>query len=37
MWLLFFSIALPIAVGLLGLKIRLWSDQSDDQPPYMGF
>jgi hypothetical protein len=37
MWLLLFSIALPIAVGLLGLKIRLWSDQSDDQPPHMGF
>jgi hypothetical protein len=37
MWLLLFSIALPIAVGLLSLKIQLWSDQSDDQPPPMGF
>jgi hypothetical protein len=37
MWLLLFSIALPVAVGLLSLKIQLWSDQSDDQPPHMGF
>jgi hypothetical protein len=37
MWLLLCSIALPIAVGLLSLKIRLRSDQSGDQPPHMGF
>jgi hypothetical protein len=37
MWLVLFVMALPVAVGLLSLKIRLGCGRSDEPPPYAGF
>jgi hypothetical protein len=37
MWLVLIVAALPVAIGLLTLRLRFRSNQPDEQPPHMGF
>jgi hypothetical protein len=36
MWLVLIAAMLPIAVGLLILRLRFRHDRPDEQPPHMG-
>jgi hypothetical protein len=36
MWFVIMAAAVPILVGLMGLKMRLRSPDADDAPPFIG-
>ena len=37
MWIVLCAMALPVAVGLLNLKISLGRGSSDEPPPFIGY